>query len=164
MKPPPPRYGAHATRNGKNSSRHPAECEVIRRTLVYGTLTALLAGIYFVGVLGVQTVTQHLTGQSGQQPIVIVATTLLIAVLFTPLRHRVQTGIDRAFYRSKYDAAQTLAAFGERLRTETDLDNLRVHVVEVVQRTMQPAHVTLWLRTPSQHNVETSTGESTPPR
>ncbi len=118
---------------------------IIRRTLIYGTLTAILAGVYFGVVLGVQTVARHLTGQTGQQPIVIVATTLLIAVLFTPLRRRIQAGIDRAFYRSAYDAGRTLSAFGAKLRTETDLGELREHLVEVVQQTMQPAHASLWL-------------------
>lgn len=119
---------------------------IIRRTLIYGTLTAFLAGMYFAVVLSVQAVTQHLTGQTGQQPITIVATTLLIAVLFTPLRRRIQAGIDRAFYRSKYNSAQTLERFTATLRTETDLSALREHLVGVVQETMQPASASLWLR------------------
>lgn len=134
---------------------------LINRVLVYGTLTAILAGVYFAGVLGVQTVLRHLTGQSGEQPLVIVGTTLLVAALFTPLRRRIQAGIDRAFYRSRYDAARTLTEFAATMRMETDLDTLSAHVVEVVQRTMQPAHVTLWLRTPSRQ-IEETVGDKTP--
>jgi hypothetical protein len=121
---------------------------IIRRTLIYGVLTAILAGVYFAGVLGAQSVTQRLTGATGQQPIVIVATTLLIAALFSPLRRWVQALIDRAFYRSMYDASQTLTRFGSRLRMETDLEDLRAHIVEVAELTMHPTHVTLWLRPP----------------
>jgi hypothetical protein len=129
---------------------------IIRRTLVYGTLTAILAAVYFGVVIGTQSVTQRLTGVPGQQPIVTVATTLLIAVLFTPLRRRIQALIDRAFYRSKYDAATTLTSFGAQMRMETDLGELRDHLIAVVQETMQPAHVTLWLRAPSQQPADTA--------
>ena len=121
---------------------------IIRRTLVYGTLTAILAAVYFGVVLGAQSVVQALTGQAGQQPVIIVASTLLIAALFDPLRRSVQVTIDQRFYRRKYDAAKTLAAFGATLRTETDLDELSQHLVAVVQETMQPEHVSLWLRPP----------------
>lgn len=122
---------------------------IISRALVYSTLTGLLAGIYFAVVLGVQTVARHLSGNTGQQPLVIVATTLFIAVLFTPLRRRIQAIVDRTFYRTKYDAGRTVAAFGTKLRMETDLDALRAHLLEAVQQTMQPAHVSLWLREPA---------------
>jgi hypothetical protein len=120
---------------------------LIRRTLVYGTLTALLAGIYVGLVIGGQAVVQALTAQRGQQPVVIVATTLLVAGLVTPLRGRIQKMIDRRFYRSKYDAQKTLAAFGAGLRQEVDLAELRQRLVGVVDETMHPAHVSLWLRT-----------------
>jgi hypothetical protein len=121
---------------------------LIRRTLVYATLTVILGAVYVAGVLGAQAVVQALTGQTGQQPVFIVASTLLVAALFTPLRRRLQAGIDRRFYRRKYDAARTLAAFGATLRTETDLEQLSAQLMAVVQETMQPAHVSLWLRPP----------------
>jgi hypothetical protein len=132
---------------------------IIRRTLVYGTLTATLAALYFAVVLGVQAVIQALTGQTGQQPVIIVASTLLVATLFAPLRLGLQTTIDRRFYRRKYDAATTLSAFGATLRTETDLAELSAQLVAVVQETMQPAHVSLWLR-PPQRSAPTQTGQS----
>ena len=139
---------------------------IISRALVYGTLTGLLAAVYFVVVLGVQTVARHLSGNTGQQPLVIVATTLFIAVLFTPLRRRIQAVVDRAFYRTRYDAGRTVAAFGTTLRMETDLDALRAHLVQAVQQTMQPAHVTLWLREPAhgrEHIQDTDALASSPP-
>ncbi len=119
---------------------------IIRRTLIYGSLTAILAAVYFALVIGAQAIVQALTGQRGQQPVFIVASTLLIAALFTPLRRRLQAFIDRRFYRRKYDAARTLSAFGATLRTETDLGELSEHLISVVQETMQPSHVSLWLR------------------
>jgi hypothetical protein len=119
---------------------------LIRRTLVYGTLTAILAAIYFAVVLGAQGVVQTVTGQTGQQPVFIVASTLLVATLFTPLRGHLQAKIDRRFYRRKYDAARTLAAFSQTLRSEVDLAQLSEQLVAVVQETMQPASVSLWLR------------------
>jgi hypothetical protein len=122
---------------------------IIRRTLVYGTLTALLAAVYFGCVIGVQAIIEVATGRQGPTPgWLIVATTLLIAALFTPLRRRIQAGIDHRFYRRKYDAARTLARFAVTLRSETDLEALRAHLVTVVQATMQPEHATLWLRQP----------------
>jgi hypothetical protein len=89
-----------------------------------------------------------LTGQESQPPIIIVASTLAIALLFHPLRQWIQQVIDRRFYRKKYDAERTLAAFSASLRQETDLEQLREQLLAVVQETMQPAHVLLWLRTP----------------
>ena len=117
---------------------------IINRTLVYGTLTALLVAVYVGSVVSLQAALRALTGQESQ--LAIVASTLLIAALFNPLRRRTQAFVDRRFYRSKYDAAKTLSAFNARLRDETDLDALNAELVEVVSETMQPAHVTLWLR------------------
>jgi hypothetical protein len=121
---------------------------IINRALVYGSLVVTLAVVYFAVVLGTQALVQALTGQRGQQPVVIVATTLLIAALFNPLRRRLHAAIDHRFYRRKYDAARTLEAFSAALRTETDLEQLSEQLLTVVQETMEPAHVSLWLSTP----------------
>src|SRR5215216_945415 len=119
---------------------------IINRTLVYGALTATLALIYFGGVATTQAIFRALTGQEEQQPqLVVVVSTLLIAALFMPLRRRIQTFIDRRFYRRKYDARKTLEAFSAKLRDETDLEALNNELVGVVRETMQPAHVSLWL-------------------
>ncbi|HEX8035427.1 MAG TPA: hypothetical protein VF510_16340, partial [Ktedonobacterales bacterium] len=121
---------------------------LINRALVYGSLTAVLTGIYETGVLGVQTLANEFTGKAiGQQPIIVVATTLLIAALFRPLRAFLQSAVDRRFYRRKYDAAKTLDAFSAVVRHDMDLTELRGHLLEVVEETMQPAHVSLWLVT-----------------
>jgi hypothetical protein len=119
---------------------------VINRTLVYGALTAALVGVYFGGVATSQALMRALTGQEQQPQFAIVVSTLAIAALFDPLRQRIQSFIDRRFYRRKYDAAKTLAAFGSRLREETDLDSLSDEVLGVVMETMQPEHASLWLR------------------
>jgi len=124
---------------------------LINRTLVYGLLTVVLAFVYFLTVFALQAILSVFTGHlsSGvQSPIVIVASTLGIATLFQPLRQRIQALIDRRFYRSKYDAARTLAAFSKTLSNEVDLNQLREDLLAVVQETMQPAHVSLWLRDP----------------
>jgi hypothetical protein len=120
---------------------------VIRRTLVYSALTAMLALAYFSSVLALQSLFAGLTGEARSE-LVSVISTLGIAVLFAPLRHRVQATIDRRFYRRKYDAARTLAAFAAAARDETDLERLSQRLVGVVDETMQPAHVSLWLRKP----------------
>jgi hypothetical protein len=117
---------------------------IINRTLVYGSLTATLVALYFGGIVVLQRLFVLLTGQ--QSTLAVVASTLLIAALFTPLRRRIQSFIDRRFYRSKYDARKTLEAFSAQLREETDLNALSEDLVGVVRETMQPAHVSLWLR------------------
>ena len=117
---------------------------LINRTLVYGSLTAMLVTLYFGGIVVLQRMFVILTGQ--QSTLAVVASTLLIAALFTPLRRRIQSFIDRHFYRSKYDARKTLEAFSATLRDETDLEALSDDLVGVVRETMQPAHVSLWLR------------------
>jgi hypothetical protein len=119
---------------------------LINRTLVYGALTALLAAVYFGSVTAAQAIFRALTGQEQQPQLAIVVSTLVIAALFNPLRRRIQAFIDRRFYRRKYDARKTLEAFSAKLRNETDLDALNAELVSVVRETMQPAHVSLWLR------------------
>jgi hypothetical protein len=118
---------------------------LINRALVYGSLTVLLVGLYVGLILALQALVRALTGSLSQQPLVLVGSTLAIAALFQPLRRRIQASIDRRFYRRKYDAAKTLAAFSATLRNEANLDQLSEELVMVVQETMQPAHVSLWL-------------------
>jgi len=131
---------------------------VINRTLVYGSLTATLAAAYLGGVALLQGTFRALTGQESQ--LAIVASTLLIAALFVPLRRRVQSFIDRRFYRRKYDAARTLQDFSIRLREKTDLDGLNTDLLGVVRETVQPAHVSLWLREPGRMAREIGAQES----
>ncbi len=119
---------------------------VINRTLVYGPLTAMLVAVYVGGVTATQAIFRTLTSQQEQPQLAIVLSTLVIAALFNPLRRRIQAFIDRRFYRRKYDARKTLEAFSAKLRDETDLETLNDELVGVVRETMQPAHVSVWLR------------------
>jgi hypothetical protein len=117
---------------------------IINRTLVYGSLTATLVALYFVGIVVLQRVFVALTGE--QSTLAVVASTLLIAALFNPFRRRIQSVVDRRFYRRKYDTRKTLEAFSAQLRNETDLGALSDDLVGVVRETMQPAYISLWLR------------------
>jgi hypothetical protein len=117
---------------------------VIRRTLTYGALTAMMAFVYFGAVVGLQGVFGVIGGQQ-QSELVTVLSTLTIAALFVPLRNRVQTFIDHRFYRSKYDAARVLAQFSASVRQDVDLDQLTEGLLAVVDRSMQPAHAALWI-------------------
>ena len=119
---------------------------LINRALVYGSLTGLLAFVYVGLIIAFQSLVHAVIGQVYQSPLVIVASTLVIAALFQPLRRRIQALIDRRFYRKKYDATRTVEAFSATLRNEVDLSRLSEHFLSVVQETMQPAHVSLWLR------------------
>jgi len=117
---------------------------LINRALVYGSLTVTSVAVYFGGVVVLQRIFVLLTGE--KSTLAVVASTLVIAALFSPLRRRVQGFVDRRFYRRKYDAAKTIEAFSAKLREETDLEALNNDLVGVVRETMQPAHVSLWLR------------------
>jgi hypothetical protein len=119
---------------------------LINRTMVYGALTACLTLVYFGLVIGLQSLVHLFTGQVTQSPFVIVVSTLAIAALFQPLRYRLQAIIDRRFYRRKYDVAKALEAFSATLRNEVDLGQLTEHLLNAVQETMQPAHISLWVR------------------
>ena len=119
---------------------------IINRTLVYGSLTIMLAVLYFAGVVGTQYFFRAVTGQERLPQLAVVASTLAIAAMFNPLRRRIQSFIDRRFYRRKYDATKTLEAFSSKLRDETDLGTLSDNLISAVRETMQPEHVSLWLR------------------
>jgi hypothetical protein len=121
---------------------------IIRRTLIYSTITALMAGVYFGGVALLQNPLNSLIGQ--QSPLAVVASTLIIAALFAPLRRRVQDFVDRRFYRQKYDAQKTLEAFAVTMRDEVDMESLKAQLISVVNDTMQPASISLWVREPGQ--------------
>ena len=118
---------------------------IVNRTLVYGALSVTLALLYFSGMTPTQIAFRFITGQEHQPQLIIVASTLMIAVLFDPLRHRMQEFIDQRFYRRKYDSAKTLEQFSSKLRDETDLNALRVDILAVVRETMQSEHVSFWL-------------------
>jgi hypothetical protein len=134
---------------------------IINRTLVYVTLTALLALIYVGLILSLQFLLRGVINQDS--PIAIVASTLVIAALFQPLRRRIQRVIDRRFYRRKYDAARILAAFSSTLRNEVDLSQLQEQLIMVVEETMQPSHVSLWLRPPDHEGKQQLTWKATLP-
>jgi hypothetical protein len=117
---------------------------LINRTLVYGSLTASLAGLYVGQIIGFQALFRAVTGQ--QSGLAVAISTLVIAAVFNPLRVRIQRIIERTFYRTKYDAAKVLSRFGATCRVETDLAKLQAGLVRVVEDTLQPAHVSLWVR------------------
>jgi hypothetical protein len=119
---------------------------IVNRTLVYGTLTAMLAAVYVASIVVLQGTFRALTG--GVSQLAVVASTLAIAALFNPLRRRLQAFIDRRSYRRKYDAAKTLETFSPKLRDEVELDQLIDDLVAVVRETLQPQHASLWLRPP----------------
>lgn len=123
---------------------------VINLTLVYAILSAAIAVVYFGGIVLLQRVFADLTGQEKLPQLAIVASTLAIAALFNPLRRGIQSFIDRRFYRKKYDARQTLEAFSAKLKHETDLNGLREDLVGMVGEIMQPAHASMWLRSPTE--------------
>jgi hypothetical protein len=118
---------------------------IINRTLVYGALTAVLALIYLVGVVGVGGLVRELTGQE-KNNLVVAASTLAVAAAFRPARSRVQAFIDQRFYRKRYDAQQTISDFSSKMRDQIDLDSLTTELAGVVRETVQPTHVSLWLR------------------
>ncbi len=137
---------------------------LIRRTLVYGALTLTLALVYFGSVVLMESL---LTAAGGpRSAVVTVISTLLIAALFNPLRKRIQNDIDRRFYRKKYDAEKIVAAFGMGLREKVDLDNLQIQIMSVVEETLQPENLSLWLRPVRRPGPEPATsrfpGQPTP--
>ena len=119
---------------------------LINRTLVYGTLTTMLALIYFGLIFAIQFLVRGIINQNND--VAIVVSTLAIYILFQPLRHRIQAIIDHRFYRHKYDATKIIETFSATLRNEVDLSQLSEHLIGVVKETMQPTYVSLWLRKP----------------
>ncbi|MBA3614897.1 MAG: hypothetical protein H0W52_02035, partial [Rubrobacteraceae bacterium] len=124
---------------------------IVNRTLVYGSLTVSLAAVYIGSVVSLQYIFRTLT--AGGSQLAVVTSTLAIAALFNPLRRRVQNLIDRRLYRRKYDAQKTLSTFSKTLREETDLEALNAEMLAVIRETMQPEHVSLWLRESKRNNV-----------
>jgi hypothetical protein len=135
---------------------------IINKALVYGLLTALLGAVYAGLIIGLESLAGSITRQSSANPLVLVSSTLAVFALFQPLRRRIQRIIDRRFYRRKYDAARTLAAFSATLRSEVDLSQLSEQLVAAVQETMQPLHVSLWLRPPAHHRNHQALWRATP--
>jgi len=125
---------------------------LINRTLVYGSLTGILFAIYFVSVISVQALIEAITGIHQESALAIVASTLLTVALIQPLRRRIQRGIDRRFYRRRYNAARTLERLASTLRQEVDLQALSDQLLHVVRDTMQPTHLSLWLRPTERRN------------
>lgn len=124
---------------------------IINRALVYGSVTVVLAAAYAGCIIALQAISRALVPIPGgpDEPLTIVVSTLLIAALFQPLRRRVQRAVDRRFYRTKYDARKAVEAFGATLRQEVDIASFNERLLTVVQQTMEPAHVSLWLKDPS---------------
>jgi hypothetical protein len=127
---------------------------LINRALVYGSLTAALATLYLASVFVLQMAVMVVTGARQISPLVIVCSTLAVAALFQPLRRTLQREIDHHFYRRKYDANATIAAFSIIMRQQVDLADLRERLIAVAQETMQPTHVSLWLRTPARREPD----------
>ena len=128
---------------------------LINKALVYGLLTGILAALYAGLIVGLESLADAITGgHASEQPVALVISTLVIWALFQPLRKRLQATIDRRFYRKKYDATRTLTAFSAVLRSEVNLEQVREQLIAVVQETMQPTHVSLWLRQPGQPDRE----------
>jgi hypothetical protein len=124
---------------------------IINKTLVYGLLTGILGALYAGLIIGLEGLAGIIRGGSVEQPLVLVLSTLAIAALFRPVRNRLQLIIDRRFYRNKYDAEQALNTFSSTLQREVDIEQISEQLLAVVQETVQPAQVTLWLRPSSQH-------------
>jgi len=136
---------------------------LINKALVYGALTAILGTLYACLVIGLSTLAGAINEQAEGQPAVLVISTLAIATLFRRVRMRIQTLIDRRFYRQRYDAEKVLAAFSTALRNEVDLSHMQEQLLAAVQETMQPAHVSLWLRPPAPNRKQSVIWSSRPP-